>query len=72
MTTVSLHTHAPVRTSIVSDYLHRLRMAFAAWRESRQVREPLSAMSGHQMMDVGLNADTAHEVPVAVRAVWAA
>jgi uncharacterized protein YjiS (DUF1127 family) len=55
MTTATLHTHAPVRTNVVSDYLHRLQEAYTGWREQRQAYAALARMSNHELKDIGLS-----------------
>ena len=55
MTTTTLHTHVPVRTNVVSDYLHRLQDAYTEWREKRQAYAALARMSNHELKDIGLS-----------------
>mgnify|MGYP003572506969 CR=1 FL=1 len=54
MTTATLHTLAPVRGSLITDYLHRVAEAFAAWRETQRVTAALGNMSDHELKDIGL------------------
>ncbi len=54
MTTATLHTHAPVRTNAVLDYLHRLQDAYTAWRNEQSARAALSALSDYELKDIGI------------------
>ena len=54
MTTATLHTHAPVRTNVVLDYLHRLQEAYTSWRNNSRVYVELTALSDRELRDIGL------------------
>jgi len=55
MTTATLNTHAPVRTNVVLDYLHRLQEAYTSWRNNSRAYVELTAMSDRELRDIELD-----------------
>jgi len=71
MTSMTLNGQAPARTGAVMDFVRSMTAAFSKWSERNSNTPALDGMSVRQLNDIGLDAAN-DDLPVSVRAVWAA
>jgi uncharacterized protein YjiS (DUF1127 family) len=71
MTSMTINGQAPVRSGVMLDFVRSMTAAFSKWSERNSNASALGGLSARQLNDIGLDAAN-DDLPVSVRAVWAA